>query len=413
MSIFGDVLSVRGVVFLVFSVFAIAALGYSLGRIKIKGISLGTAGVFIIAIVFGCLFYGQLQSELGGFANDALKLVENLGLIMFVCSVGFMAGPRFFSNLRKNIKSYVLLGVIIVLLEGLVAIGCIYIGRLTGETNIAEFTAMIVGLLSGALTSTPAFSAAKDTVASQYEGIVSVGHAIAYLYGVIGIVLFVQLIPRIEKADMEKEREILRQSLAESEAESRKADNSKPGKTKKLIKTINIDKLGIMPVALATCLGILIGKIQLGSFSLTLTGGCLLVSLIFGHFGNIWKLSLRPDENLLKVMREIGLMLFLIGAGISGGEKFISAFKPIYFLYGVLMTTIPLILAYFLVKKVFKFGLLNGLGAITGGRTSTPALGTLIQVAQTEDVAVAYAATYPVALISVVLVSQAIILIFS
>ena len=57
--------------------------------------------------------------------------------------------------------------------------------------------------------------------------------------------------------------------------------------------------------------------------------------------------------------------------------------------------------------------LFNNLGSLTGGMTSTPALGTLINVTGTEDVASAYAATYPIALISVVLCSQFIIILFS
>ena len=50
---------------------------------------------------------------------------------------------------------------------------------------------MVVGLLSGSLTSTPAFSAAKATVAAEYEALVSVGHGIAYIFGVVGVVLTV------------------------------------------------------------------------------------------------------------------------------------------------------------------------------------------------------------------------------
>lgn len=76
------------------------------------------------------------------------------------------------------------------------------------------------------------------------------------------------------------------------------------------------------------------------------------------------------------------------------------------------MTLVPMVIGYFFAKYVLKLSLLNNLGSITGGMTSTPALGTLISVAGTENVAAAYAATYPVALISVVLLSQFLILLF-
>ena len=70
------------------------------------------------------------------------------------------------------------------------------------------------------------------------------------------------------------------------------------------------------------------------------------------------------------------------------------------------MTIIPMILGYILAKYVFKLPMLNSLGSLTGGMTSTPALGTLIGVSGTDDVAAAYAATYPVALVLVVLASN-------
>ena len=119
-----------------------------------------------------------------------------------------------------------------------------------------------------------------------------------------------------------------------------------------------------------------------------------------------------PNNETLKVFRELGLMLFLIGAGIPGGANFVKYFKGVYFIYGIIMTTLPMVAGYFFARYVLRLSLLNNLGSITGGMTSTPALGTLINTAGTEDVASAYASTYPVALIAVVIVSQVLILIF-
>jgi putative transport protein len=138
----------------------------------------------------------------------------------------------------------------------------------------------------------------------------------------------------------------------------------------------------------------------------------LLVALVFGHFGKFGRVKVMPTTQTLKVFREFGLMMFLIGAGIAGGAKFVEYFEPVYFLYGAVMTVVPMVLAYLFAKLVLKMGLLNNLGAITGAMTSTPALGTLISTAGTEDVATAYAATYPIALITVVLVSQFLIILF-
>lgn len=406
MVLFGGILSVKAISFLMLTVFAIAAVGYALGRITIKGVCLGTAGVFIVALLYGCFFYTPLAEQLkvgeATFVSNALKIVENMGLILFVTAVGFIAGPTFVSNFKKNFASYVVLGLVIILVGGLSAVGCIFAGRAMNlGGSHAELTAMVVGLLSGSLTSTPAFSAAKDTVAPEFENAVSVGHGIAYIFGVIGVVLFVQLMPKILHADMDQERRLARNvdtgSKASVDPES----------------LIKLDNFSFLPFFFAAALGICLGSVKFGNFSLTTTGGCLLASLVFGHFNHIGKISIMPTGHTLKVFRELGLMLFLIGAGIPGGAKFVEYFDISYFIFGVIMTLLPMIVGYFVAKYLLKLSLLNNLGSITGGMTSTPALGTLIHVAKTEDVANAYAATYPVALISVVLVSQFIIILFS
>lgn len=401
MELFGGILAVKSVVFLTFSIFAIAAVGYSIGRIEVKGIDLGTAGVFIVALVYGCLLYTKLSDNLMAgevtFATDALKIVENMGLVFFVTSVGFIAGPNFFGNLKRNFKSYVLLGAIIILAAAATCVLCIFIGGNFTDLEHDQFKAILVGILSGALTSTPAFSASKAAVGADLEALVSVGYGIAYLFGVIGVVLFVQIVPKIMKADMNEE---VAKIAAKESAGSKK---------KNLILT-EVDEFGFMAFSLAAVIGILVGSISYKNFSLTTTGGCLLTALVFGHYGHIGKISIVPKSSTLKMLRELGLMLFLIGAGVSGGAKFVQYFEPIYFLYGAIMTILPMIIGFIIAKNVLKLPLLNNLGSLTGGMTSTPALGTLINMAGTEDIASAYAATYPIALIAVVLASQLIIL---
>ncbi len=419
MELFGGVIPITGVSFFLFCVFSVLFVGYALGRITIKGVSLGDAGVFIVALLFGALFCSDFMTNVFGaqpieFDANWLNVVESFGLVLFVTSVGFIAGPKFFANMKKNFKSYVLIGLVIILAGGLSALGCIMLGEhvfgygAETVTDIDGFVAMIVGLLSGSLTSTPAFSAAKATVAPEYQSLVSVGHGIAYIFGVVGVVLFVQLIPKLTKADMVRERKLI----------AVKEDASKAKKTKKLL---NLDHMGICVFSLAAILGTVVGKIKIPMsaqglsgtcFSLTTTGGCLLVSLILGHFGRIGKLNLMPAETTLKLFRELGLVLFLVGAGIPGGADFVAYFNGMYFVYGIIMTIIPMIIGFLFAKYVLKLSLLNNLGSITGGMTSTPALGTLISTAGTEDVAAAYAATYPIALIAVVLVSQFLILMF-
>ena len=128
--------------------------------------------------------------------------------------------------------------------------------------------------------------------------------------------------------------------------------------------------------------------------------------MLIGHFGHIGPIDCRIGKDTLKFFRELGLVLFLIGAGVPGGVNFVSNVKVSYFLYGALMTLLPMLVGFLLAKYVFKLSVFNNLGSITGGMTSTPALGALISTAGTDDVSSAYALTYPVALVCVVLAAK-------
>jgi len=399
------------------SVFLICFIGYAIGAVKVKGLNLGTAGVFLFALLFGylCTLPGLKEIPvLGKFymenAADAkissFKFISNIGLVLFVTSVGCIAGPKFFRNLKVNAKSYVPMGILIISMGALVTV---LFAMIPGIGS-----AYATGILSGALTSTPAFSASQgavEAIAPEQLGLVSLGHAVAYPFGVIGVVLFVQIMPRLLKADMNKERALIGGVTEEVVVKSEK-------------KRFELDEFGFGAFGLCVVLGILLGSIKIPlsgegfsgpCFSLGMTGGPLLMGLILAHFGHIGPVSLKVDEHALKSFREFGLMLFLVGAGVEGGVELVEQIAAseygimivVYgFIAGALMTLIPMIAGYLFARKVCKLPLLNNLGSITGGMTSTPALGTLISVAGTDDVAAAYASTYPIALVLIVLASQ-------
>lgn len=358
----------------------VAFIGYLVGSIKIRGVELGTAGVLLVALVFG------------HFGFKVPDLVRELGLICFVTSVGFIAGPKFFRNFKINAKSYILLGFIIIVVGALTTVAIIEIAGVPSDIS--------VGMMSGALTSTPGLAAAIDATGSANA---SVGYGIAYPFGVVGVVLFVQLVPKLLKTDMAAER-------AKFEA----AQNVGDDQLKKKSKLFVVDEMGLFPFALAIALGIILAKIVIplpggAEFSLGTSGGPLIAGLILGHFGHAGKISFHVEKSVLECLREFGLALFLIGAGVEAGAGFIEILKEqgvVLFLYGALITLIPMLVGYFVAMKLMKLSLFNTLGSICGGMTSTPALGTLIRVTGTDDVASAYAATYPVALVFVVLSCQ-------
>lgn len=411
--------------------FLICFIGYAIGAVKVKGLSLGTAGVFLFALLFGylCTLPGlQNIPVIGKFymagGSDtkisSFKFISNIGLVLFVTSVGSIAGPKFFRDLKKNAKTYVPMGALII------AIGAIVTAMFAMIPGVGP--AYATGIMSGALTSTPAFSAAKEC-AGDMQGLVVLGQAVAYPFGVIGVVLFVQIMPRLLKADMSKERQLIGASVAtatsgdaDDAADAVSADvEEKPAK-----KLIKLDGFGFAAFGLAIVLGLLLGAIKIPlsgrgyaegapTFSLGTTGGPLIMSLILAHFGHIGPISMKTDTNALKTFREFGLMLFLLGAGTEGGVVLVEQISQselggmlvVYgFIAGVVITLVPMIVGYLFARYICKLPLLNILGSITGGMTSTPALGTLIGVAGTDDVAGSYASTYPVALVLVVFAAQ-------
>ena len=399
--------SVFGISALLFGIFVITALGYLLGRIDIKGVSLGTAGVFLVAIAFGvlCTYIPKDLPILGALHLDGASTItkyyksaiSNIGLVLFVGSVGFIAGPKFFRDLKKNFKTYIFLGISIIIIGTAVAVLFVFISPYGSD--------FWSGVLSGALTSTPGYSAAIEAmkIKGEADTLVTIGHAVAYPFGVIGVVLFVQLMPKFLKADMNKERSFLKSEVMEQTEKTFDKSN-----------LFKCDNFGFTALALAIVCGLLLGAIKIplfagAVFSLGTTGGVLIMCLVFGHFGRIGKLSLEIPETTLKTLKELGLMLFLIGAGVEGGVGLIDAVSKdsgiiVWGLVGgAAMTLAPMIVGYFIGGKLLKMPLLNNLGSITGGMTSTPALGSLISTAGTDDVAGAYASTYPIALVLIVL----------
>lgn len=153
----------------------ISALGISLGKIKIFGISLGVTFVFFVGILAG-----HLGFEIN---HDMLSYAESFGLVIFVYALGLQVGPGFFSSLREGGISLNLLSLLLVLLGTLLAVGLV---PLSG----VSLTDM-VGVLCGATTNTPALAAAQQTLRQlglETSG-VALGCAVTYPLGVVGVII--------------------------------------------------------------------------------------------------------------------------------------------------------------------------------------------------------------------------------
>ena len=165
-----------------FSLFLIVALGFMLGRIKIKGLSLDVSAVIFIALLFGH-FGVIIPKELGNF-----------GLVLFIFTIGIQAGPGFFDSFRSKGKTLIIITMLIISSACLTAVGLKYAFGID--------TPSVVGLVAGALTSTPGLAVAIDSTNSP---LASIAYGIAYPFGVIGVILFVKLLPKIMRIDLDKE----------------------------------------------------------------------------------------------------------------------------------------------------------------------------------------------------------------
>ena len=157
----------------------VAAVGVYLGRLKIFGISLGITFVF---------FAGIMAGHLGITVNkDMLNFAQNFGLIVFVYTLGLQVGPGFFSSLKKGGVEMNTMGL------GVIALGLILTLVFHWITGIS--VPVMVGLLSGAVTNTPALGAAQqallqmDPENTRNVTDMALACAVAYPLGVVGVIL--------------------------------------------------------------------------------------------------------------------------------------------------------------------------------------------------------------------------------
>ena len=171
----------------------VITLGLSLGKIKVKGVSLGLAWILFIGLIFGH-FSLNLDEHL-------LHFLKEFGLILFVYSIGLEVGPSFFSSFKNGGKSLNLLSIIVIALSIITTLGIYYISG-TSITSMA-------GILSGAVTNTPGLGAAQQAF-SDLRHIdapsIAAGYAIAYPMGVLGVILsfiILRFALRIDKPEEE------------------------------------------------------------------------------------------------------------------------------------------------------------------------------------------------------------------
>lgn len=181
--------------------FIVSGLGYLLGNIKVKGISLGVAAVLFVGLAFGAL-----SPEM-----HLPAVIVDLGLIIFVYTIGLSSGPGFFASFRrKGLRDNTFVFLMLILAALLTA----------GFTIVLGLKATVAaGMFTGSLTNTPALAGVLETIArnapaDQLETLAAepvIGYSVAYPMGVIGLLLAVYTMQRVFKIDYKAEAKSLRQ----------------------------------------------------------------------------------------------------------------------------------------------------------------------------------------------------------
>ncbi len=224
----------------------VGMLGLALGSLKVRNLGLGIAGVLFAGILLGH-FQVRINAEI-------LHFVREFGLILFVYTIGMQVGPGFVSSLRRQGLPLNLMAASTVLLGAAVAVGVSLLGGID--------MAAVVGVFAGATTNTPALGAAQEALKSVAAGaperaeLPGLGYAVAYPFGVIGIILTMLVLRGIFRINLEREAEAFK-------AEHRKGDE-KVGRMNLVVENPNLQGVKLGQIPGLNELGVVVSRMKRG-----------------------------------------------------------------------------------------------------------------------------------------------------
>ena len=341
------------VMYLSISIFA----GLLLGKIKVKGVSLGITWV---------LFVGILISALGVTLNhDMLHVIKEFGLILFVVAVGLQVGPSFFRSFKKGGLAMNLMALVNVALGVLIT----YVIARVAHQDLADMD----GVYTGAITNTPGLSAAQQSVSDMgIDGAadrLAAGYAVAYPLAVVGLIMTCILLRPLCRIDLKKEPST--EDSLESQA------------TKQATPLSQRHKVNLIPIFVIIAIGIIVGSIPIpigmkAPVKLGLAGGPLVVSIIGSWLGvrKGWFTTEFTDSHGVWMLREVGIALFLAGVGLGAGSQFVVTVQEHYMwvVYGIVITMVPPVLMGLFGRLVLKMNYYTLMGFIGGSHTDPPTL---------------------------------------
>ena len=372
-------------------------LGLLLGKIKVKGITLGITWV---------LFVGIGLSAVGVACNhDMLHIIKEFGLILFVTAVGLQVGPGFFRSFKKGGLAMNIMALVNVALGvGITVI----IAKMANQ----ELTDM-AGVYTGAITNTPGLSAAQQAVGDLgIEGAserLAAGYAVAYPLAVVGMIVSCLLLRWFCRIDLKKEPTEEIQNTQNTQNTPNNQSSSKKG------------CILLIPIFIIIALGIVLGSIPIpvgmkAPVKLGLAGGPLVVALIAGWLGvkKGWYTTDFTDGQGVHMLREVGIALFLAGVGLGAGQAFVATVQTHYMwvVYGVIITMVPPILVTLFGRLVLHLNYYTLIGFIGGSHTDPPTLAFANNVAPEgcKLPNTGYATVYPLTMFLRIFTAQLLVL---
>lgn len=190
----------------------VAVVGLWIGNIKIRGVGFGIGGV-----LFGGIIVGHFVSEAGVSLNgDMLHFIQEFGLILFVYTIGIQVGPGFFSSLRVSGLRLNLFALLIVVIGALVT-------ALVHKIFDVPLP-VVLGVFSGAVTNTPALGAGQQILTdlgtpSELVDKMGMSYAMAYPFGICGILLTMWLIRMVFRINVDQEAQRFDNSSGQNHAQ--------------------------------------------------------------------------------------------------------------------------------------------------------------------------------------------------
>ena len=412
MSAFNELLLGSSVSHFVISLGLVIAIGVALGRVKICGVSLGAAFVLLAGIAvshIGMKFPQFLCSDANGamhFIDPVYtRLIQELGLILFLYAVGLQSGKGFFKTFKKGGLTLNLLAASVVVMDVAIALILYKVSGVDMGT--------IVGVLSGAVTNTPGLGAAQTIYQEMGSdpSVLASAYAAAYPFGVLGIIFTIIAIRIIFKVDVDGENQSLK--AAEEAAASSNADNSQKRESK---------TPAIIPICVGLLLGVLIGSVPIcvpgipQPLKLGIAGGALVAAILMSSFGEKLHFPTRLSASALNFLRTMGVCLFLACVGLRAGETFFSTVANGGLLWmgmGAVITVTPLLIAGIVGYAVCKIDYFSLSGVLAGCMTDPPALSYSCGAFKNDKPSVSYAAVNPLSMFLRIVAAQLLIILFA